>query len=616
MQSKADLHVHSKYSDRPSEWFLRRIGAPESFVEPAEIYERCRERGMDYVTITDHNRIDGALEISHLPGTFISAEVTTYFPENGCKIHCLVYDATPEDFEQIQLVRESIYDLRELLDERDILHSVAHPLFQPNGRLTVEQMEKLLVLFNRFEGLNGTDHPRAIRLFDALVRSLTPELLHRLAEKHGLEPRGAEPWRKILSGGSDDHSGAYVASAYTTTPEAGSVREFLDFMRQGRHDPAGNPGAALSFAHSLYHIGYGYYCKRLLNGSGARSRLMGEIFEKLLGKPETDSPTLRQRLAGLAGRVGLSVKKRTVSGTERALVEDFQSLFDGRADGSSMPPDAGSDKRAFRTACHLSQQFGYTFLQRCLRHASKGEILDCIETLAALGPVALGIAPYLAAFHALHKDAPLMEALAERFGLSEVLATTCRAAWLTDFVIEETVPWALAADDHPGKTLPDDITLLTCCDDAPACARPVRNFEPVGSFDLPEPDGREIAFPPFLEIVEHIERQGFTELVLSTPGPMGLTGLLAARLLGLKTTGVCGESVGRAVVRLTEDHDAAQLGWRYAAWFYGQTDEVIAGSEACRRLLLRNGLDPTKTTVGPCRPDASESASPAATAAL
>jgi len=28
---KADLHLHSKYSDRPSEWFLRRIGAPECF---------------------------------------------------------------------------------------------------------------------------------------------------------------------------------------------------------------------------------------------------------------------------------------------------------------------------------------------------------------------------------------------------------------------------------------------------------------------------------------------------------------------------------------------------------------------------------------------------------
>ena len=72
--SRADLHVHSKYSDRPSEWFLRRIGSPESFVEPLALYNTCREHGMDYVTITDHNSINGALEIAHLPGTFLSSE--------------------------------------------------------------------------------------------------------------------------------------------------------------------------------------------------------------------------------------------------------------------------------------------------------------------------------------------------------------------------------------------------------------------------------------------------------------------------------------------------------------------------------------------------------------
>ena len=32
--SKADLHVHSKYSDRPSEWILRRLGAPECYTPP------------------------------------------------------------------------------------------------------------------------------------------------------------------------------------------------------------------------------------------------------------------------------------------------------------------------------------------------------------------------------------------------------------------------------------------------------------------------------------------------------------------------------------------------------------------------------------------------------
>jgi hypothetical protein len=35
--SRADLHVHSKYSDRPSEWILRRLGQPECFVEPRDL---------------------------------------------------------------------------------------------------------------------------------------------------------------------------------------------------------------------------------------------------------------------------------------------------------------------------------------------------------------------------------------------------------------------------------------------------------------------------------------------------------------------------------------------------------------------------------------------------
>ena len=35
---KVDLHVHSKYSNHPSEWFLQRLGASESYTEPEAIY--------------------------------------------------------------------------------------------------------------------------------------------------------------------------------------------------------------------------------------------------------------------------------------------------------------------------------------------------------------------------------------------------------------------------------------------------------------------------------------------------------------------------------------------------------------------------------------------------
>ena len=58
---RIDLHVHSKFSTRPSQWILQKLGCPESFTEPHEIYQIAKTRGMTLVTITDHNRIEGAL---------------------------------------------------------------------------------------------------------------------------------------------------------------------------------------------------------------------------------------------------------------------------------------------------------------------------------------------------------------------------------------------------------------------------------------------------------------------------------------------------------------------------------------------------------------------------
>jgi predicted metal-dependent phosphoesterase TrpH len=64
MASRVDLHVHSKFSDRPTEWILRRIGSPECYTEPEAIYKTAKRRGMQFVTISDHNCIQGALEIA------------------------------------------------------------------------------------------------------------------------------------------------------------------------------------------------------------------------------------------------------------------------------------------------------------------------------------------------------------------------------------------------------------------------------------------------------------------------------------------------------------------------------------------------------------------------
>ena len=60
-----------------------------------------------------------------------------------------------------------------------------------------------------------------------MFRHLTPELIAQMADRHALEPCGPEPWKKVFTGGSDDHSGCHIASAYTTTTYARDVTEFL-----------------------------------------------------------------------------------------------------------------------------------------------------------------------------------------------------------------------------------------------------------------------------------------------------------------------------------------------------------------------------------------------------
>ena len=60
---KIDLHVHSRYSSESQNIVIKTLKSRESYVEPQHIYDLAIERGMDFVTITDHDTIKGCLEI-------------------------------------------------------------------------------------------------------------------------------------------------------------------------------------------------------------------------------------------------------------------------------------------------------------------------------------------------------------------------------------------------------------------------------------------------------------------------------------------------------------------------------------------------------------------------
>ncbi|MCX7818198.1 MAG: glycosyltransferase [Kiritimatiellae bacterium] len=594
---RADLHLHSRASDRPSEWFLRRIGAPESFLAPAEAYRRCRERGMDFVTLTDHNTLDGVLEIADRPGVFLSVEATSYFPEDGAKLHVLIWGLSEAQFATVQSLRPSVYELCAWLRRERLPHAVAHPLFRVDGRLTADHVERLLVLFDTFEGVNGSRDPRAGVVFQAILAALTTEDLARFAERHRIANPLLAPERKRCTGGSDDHSGLYLAEAWTTTPPAVTVAEFLDHLRAGRHEPGGRAGSSLRLTHSVLHIAAEFLRAKFPALAGERS-LLGAVLARVGGveRPAPGPNRLRRAVAAVVRRV----RHRRLPPAERQFAEELFALAE------TPPPDAGvedSDPEtiAFRRATRVAHRLALVFAERFFERLRAGRILDAIEAGASLGPLALAAAPYLTAVAAQHKDEAFLQSLADRIpGAAAHRRRSRYTAWLTDTLtdlngVARTVRSLAALAHREGR----EVVVVTCQREVPAADYPLKVFEPMGEFTLPEYPQQPLRIPPVLDVIEFLERERVDHVLISTPGPVGLCGLWAARLLALRQTGIYHTDFPDYIRLWTDDELMRDLAVRYMRWFYSGLDRVYVPSRATLEQLVAMGLDPQRLTLMP-----------------
>src|SRR3979409_450430 len=100
--TRVDLHCHSTASQLSKLGIQRAVGLPECATPPQEVYELAKRRGMDFVTITDHDTIAGVMEIAERPDVFVSEERTARFRGEAQAVHVLCYGIAPEDHEWLQ----------------------------------------------------------------------------------------------------------------------------------------------------------------------------------------------------------------------------------------------------------------------------------------------------------------------------------------------------------------------------------------------------------------------------------------------------------------------------------------------------------------------------------
>ncbi|HSS04119.1 MAG TPA: glycosyltransferase [Solirubrobacterales bacterium] len=228
MTSRVDLHCHSTASQLSRLGVQRSLGLPECATPPQEVYELARRRGMDFVTITDHDTIDGCLELVDRPDCFVSEELTARFAGEAQAVHVLCYGIDPGDHEWLQAHAADVEACAAYLHENEIACALAHPFYNVAAPLTRRHRRRLAELFPIWEVRNGS---RAQELN-------MPAVIY--VETHG----------STGIGGSDDHAGVDVGRTFTEVPAVSTPEEFLDCLRRGEAAAGGEQGSAAKWAHA------------------------------------------------------------------------------------------------------------------------------------------------------------------------------------------------------------------------------------------------------------------------------------------------------------------------------------------------------------------------------
>ena len=158
---RADLHVHSRASRQSGN--MRFLKSRDCYSSPEDVYRRAKARGMDLVTLTDHDTIDGCLEFlsAHpdAPDFIMGEEVSCRFPGTDLEVHLGVYGITEALHRAVQPLRRNVFDVAACLREAGVFFALNHLLFFYRGQVPLDAYLALLDEVPAVEARNGTMLP-------------------------------------------------------------------------------------------------------------------------------------------------------------------------------------------------------------------------------------------------------------------------------------------------------------------------------------------------------------------------------------------------------------------------------------------------------------------------
>jgi glycosyltransferase involved in cell wall biosynthesis/predicted metal-dependent phosphoesterase TrpH len=545
MTSRVDMHCHSTASQLSRLGVQRSLGLPECATPPEEVYELARRRGMDFVTITDHDTIDGCLELADRPDCFVSEELTARFAGEPQAVHVLCYGITPGDHEWLQAHAGDVEACAAYLHENEIACALAHPFYNVDAPLTRRHRRRLAELFPIWEVRNGS---RAAELN-------MPAVIY--IETHG----------GTGIGGSDDHAGVDIGRTFTEGPTASTPEEFLRQVRQGDVEPGGEQGSAAKWAHAAMAL-----ATRALTLDG---RTGGE------GAPDPAAVLkMAQRVIGEGAAREGKVAADIGPDDARILLESWLR-------------SVGIEQRGGELIAYLqSEGFSHSDLYRRARRTHERRLRGAVEqgeaavtdaagmgaAVAGLFDALLPVIPYAPATAFLGAEKAKLAGAADRprvaliaDGIEAMHGVTRTIEQIRELGVPGFEVEVVGTDPGVDRRLPAAAAL-----------------------DVPYYEGMTLGVPGLPDLVETLAEGRYDLVHVTAPGPAGVSTTLLSQVTGMPLVGSYHTELGAYAGMRSGDGGIEAMARMALGAFYGAPSVVLSPSPAADRSLIGLGADPAR----------------------
>ncbi len=545
MTSRVDMHCHSTASQLSRLGVQRSLGLPECATPPQEVYELAKRRGMDFVTITDHDTIDGCLELADRPDCFVSEELTARFAGEPQAVHVLCYGITPGDHQWLQANSGDLEACAAYLHEGEIACALAHPFYNVAAPLTARHRRRLAELFPVWEVRNGS---RAAELN-------MPAAVY--VETHG----------GTGIGGSDDHAGVDIGRTFTEVPVAATPEEFLGRLRQGDVGAAGEQGSAAKWAHAAMAL-----ATRAL------------VLDGRSGGGGTPDPSSVLKMAERAIREGAAREGKVAADIgpddARALLEAWlQGMglkMRGRELLDYMQADGFSHADLYRRARRIHDRrlraavaYGSDAVGRGDMPAAVSRLFEALVPAVPYAPSAafLGAekAKLVAREEAPRRVAVVADGIGAMHGVTHTIEQI-RERGVPGFEVE-----VVGTDAGVDRRLPAAAEL-----------------------DVPFYDGLRLGVPGLPDLVETLAEGRYDLVHVTAPGPAGVAATLLSRVTGMPLLASYHTELGAYAGLRSGDDGLEAIANASLGAFYGAPGVVLSPSPAADRSLTGIGVDPAR----------------------